>query len=283
MHAWAPRWRWRQPRPQNAPDRSRRLSRSGPMPRARTSRSANSSSPVANSNAREISQLGSRRPECSRCSSLRQRTSGVSRCARYRRRSSATSRRSRSSPPRAMPGHGQRSSRGVARTAAYAGNEQMRHPADRDKPSRRSRKRRRRPPTTCAPSAPPSRLSGSCAAPTTPKRSSAPFARRSSLPTSATSPSIPGSRWRTSAPSPAGTMKRASGSRLRAQCWTRKGGARCAPSSTTTKRSCTSAAAQDGDTARARPLLEAALTQFRDIGMTGWQRHAEELLANLPS
>ncbi len=39
--------------------------------------------------------------------------------------------------------------------------------------------------------------------------------------------------------------------------------------------------AQDGDTARARPLLEAALAQFRDIGMTGWQRHAEELLADL--
>ncbi|MEX2245332.1 MAG: AAA family ATPase [Dehalococcoidia bacterium] len=34
----------------------------------------------------------------------------------------------------------------------------------------------------------------------------------------------------------------------------------------------------DGDAALARPLLEAALGQFREIGMTGWVRRAEDLL-----
>ncbi len=37
----------------------------------------------------------------------------------------------------------------------------------------------------------------------------------------------------------------------------------------------------EGDSERARPLLEAALRQFREIGMTGWTRRAEELLAKL--
>jgi tetratricopeptide (TPR) repeat protein len=34
---------------------------------------------------------------------------------------------------------------------------------------------------------------------------------------------------------------------------------------------------EDGDGDRARPLLDAALVQFREIGMTGWVRKAEEL------
>lgn len=33
-----------------------------------------------------------------------------------------------------------------------------------------------------------------------------------------------------------------------------------------------------GDQKRARPLLDAALAQFKSIGMTGWIRHAEALL-----
>jgi len=36
--------------------------------------------------------------------------------------------------------------------------------------------------------------------------------------------------------------------------------------------------AEDGDRERALPLLDAALAQFREIGMTGWTRRAEELL-----
>ncbi len=39
--------------------------------------------------------------------------------------------------------------------------------------------------------------------------------------------------------------------------------------------------AAPGDPQRARPLLEVALSQFRDIGMTGWIRRAEEMLAGL--
>ena len=38
----------------------------------------------------------------------------------------------------------------------------------------------------------------------------------------------------------------------------------------------------DGDGARARPLLDAALAQMREIGMTGWVRRAEELRSTLP-
>ena len=34
---------------------------------------------------------------------------------------------------------------------------------------------------------------------------------------------------------------------------------------------------EDGDTELAAPLLEAALTQFRELAMTGWIRRAEEL------
>jgi tetratricopeptide (TPR) repeat protein len=37
----------------------------------------------------------------------------------------------------------------------------------------------------------------------------------------------------------------------------------------------------DGDRSRALPLLSAALVQFREIGMTGWMRRAEELQASL--
>jgi tetratricopeptide (TPR) repeat protein len=37
----------------------------------------------------------------------------------------------------------------------------------------------------------------------------------------------------------------------------------------------------DGDRARARPLLDAALAQFREIGMTGWIARAEELRAQI--
>jgi hypothetical protein len=37
----------------------------------------------------------------------------------------------------------------------------------------------------------------------------------------------------------------------------------------------------EGDAARAGALLEAARPQFREIGMTGWLRDAEELLAKL--
>ena len=34
---------------------------------------------------------------------------------------------------------------------------------------------------------------------------------------------------------------------------------------------------EQGDSELAAPLLEAALTQFRELGMTGWARRAEEL------
>ena len=34
---------------------------------------------------------------------------------------------------------------------------------------------------------------------------------------------------------------------------------------------------EDGETAMAAPLLDAALTQFRELGMTGWIRRAEDL------
>jgi hypothetical protein len=37
----------------------------------------------------------------------------------------------------------------------------------------------------------------------------------------------------------------------------------------------------DGDADRARPLLDAAMVQFREIGMTGWLRRGEELGARL--
>jgi hypothetical protein len=33
-----------------------------------------------------------------------------------------------------------------------------------------------------------------------------------------------------------------------------------------------------GDRERAQPLLEAALAQFHEIGMTGWEQRAETLL-----
>ena len=37
----------------------------------------------------------------------------------------------------------------------------------------------------------------------------------------------------------------------------------------------------DGDRERALPLLEAAMRQFSDIGMSGWARLAEELRTRL--
>ena len=40
--------------------------------------------------------------------------------------------------------------------------------------------------------------------------------------------------------------------------------------------------AADGDRERALPLLDAAMRQFSEIGMTGWVRRAEELRASLP-
>jgi len=39
--------------------------------------------------------------------------------------------------------------------------------------------------------------------------------------------------------------------------------------------------AADDDRQRALPLLDAALAQFREIGMTGWVRRGEELRARL--
>jgi hypothetical protein len=39
--------------------------------------------------------------------------------------------------------------------------------------------------------------------------------------------------------------------------------------------------AEDGDNDRAIPLLDAAMQQFNDIGMTGWMRQAEELRASM--
>lgn len=39
--------------------------------------------------------------------------------------------------------------------------------------------------------------------------------------------------------------------------------------------------AEDGDNERAIPLLDAAMQQFNDIGMTGWMRKAEELRASM--
>jgi tetratricopeptide (TPR) repeat protein len=36
-----------------------------------------------------------------------------------------------------------------------------------------------------------------------------------------------------------------------------------------------------GDRERAKPLLDAAIAQFRDIGMTGWLRRAEELATTM--
>ena len=39
--------------------------------------------------------------------------------------------------------------------------------------------------------------------------------------------------------------------------------------------------ATDGDRERALPLLDAALAQFREIGMTGWARRGEELREQL--
>jgi hypothetical protein len=38
-----------------------------------------------------------------------------------------------------------------------------------------------------------------------------------------------------------------------------------------------------GSPAKARPLLETARAQFEAIGMTGWLRRADEMLATLPS
>ena len=38
---------------------------------------------------------------------------------------------------------------------------------------------------------------------------------------------------------------------------------------------------QAGDKEQASPLLDAALEQFRALGMTGWIRRAEELLSGL--
>jgi hypothetical protein len=39
--------------------------------------------------------------------------------------------------------------------------------------------------------------------------------------------------------------------------------------------------AEDGDNDRTIPLLDAAMQQFNDIGMTGWMRQAEELRASM--
>jgi tetratricopeptide (TPR) repeat protein len=41
--------------------------------------------------------------------------------------------------------------------------------------------------------------------------------------------------------------------------------------------------AAPGDTERARPLLDAAMAQFKSIGMTGWLRRAETLLGQPPA